>query len=126
MASIIAAKAVDVQYEIVGKAQNLEKQVSPDYNVGFVGTAALDTLNTFFTYMEGQGYTATAEGASFVADGTLQARLFSMLSQLSKTGYVALTGTGMPLGEGSGTDFDTSFTALQSAFEAATVAVEAE
>ena len=45
MASIIAAKAVDVQYEIVGKAQNLDKQVSPDYNVGFVGTTALTKLN---------------------------------------------------------------------------------
>lgn len=120
MASIIAAKAVDVQYEIVGKAQNLEKQVSPDYNVGFVGTAALDTLNAFFTYMEGQGYTTTRAGTAFKDGGTLQARLFSMLSQLSKTGYVALTGTGMPLGEGSGTAFDDSFTALQSAFVAAT------
>lgn len=124
MTSIIAAKAVDVQYEIVGKAQNLEKQVSPDYNVGFVGTAALDTLNTFFTYMQSQGYTATRAGTAFKADGTLQARLFSMLSQLSKTGYVALTGTGMPLGEGSGTAFDTSFNALQSAFVAATDAEE--
>lgn len=111
---------MDVQYEIVGKAQNLEKQVSPDYNVGFVGTAALDTLNAFFTYMEGQGYTTTRAGTAFKDDGTLQARLFSMLSQLSKTGYVALTGTGMPLGEGSGTAFDDSFTALQSAFVAAT------
>lgn len=124
MASIIAAKAVDVQYEIVGKAQNLEKQVSPDYNVGFVGTAALDTLNAFFTYMQSQGYTATRAGTAFKDDGTLQARLFSMLSQLSKTGYVALTGTGMPLGEGSGTAFDDSFTALQSAFIAATDAAE--
>lgn len=124
MASIIAAKAVNVQYEIVGKAQNLEKQVSPDYNVGFVGTAALDTLNTFFTYMGGQGYTATRAGTAFKDDGTLQARLFSMLSQLSKTGYVALTGTGMPLGGGSGTAFDDSFTALQSAFVAATNAAE--
>lgn len=124
MASIIAAKAVDVQYEIVGKAQNLEKQVSPDYNVGFVGTAALDTLNAFFTYIQSQGYTATRAGTAFKDDGTLQARLFSMLSQLSKTGYVALTGTGMPIGEGSGTAFDDSFTALQSAFIAATDAAE--
>lgn len=72
MASIIAAKTADVQYAIVGTCQNLEKQVQPDYNVG----------------------------------------------------YVALTGTGMPLGEGSGTAFDTSFTALQSAFVAATDAAE--
>ena len=113
MASIIAAKSADVQYAIVGKSQNLEKEVAPDYNVGFVGTGALDKFNAFFTYMESQGYSATAVGESFKDDGTLQARLFSMLFQLSKTGYVALTGTGMPLGEGSGTDFDNSFTALQ-------------
>lgn len=104
----------------MGKSQNLEKEVAPDYNAGFVGTGALDKFNTFFTYMESQGYSATAAGESFKEDGTLQARLFSMLFQLSKTGYVALTGTGMPLGEGSGTDFDNSFTALQSAFVAAT------
>lgn len=125
MASIIAAKSADVQYAIVGKSQNLEKEVAPDYNVGFVGTGALDKLNAFFTYMESQGYSATAVGETFKDDGTLQARLFSMLFQLSKTGYVALTGTGMPLGEGSGTDFDNSFTALQSAFVAATNAAAA-
>ena len=39
MASIIAAKSADVQYTIVGKSQNLEKEAAPDYNVGFVGTA---------------------------------------------------------------------------------------
>lgn len=99
--------------------------MAPDYNVGFVGTGALDKFNAFFTYMESQGYPATAVGESFKDDGTLQARLFSMLFQLSKTGYVALTGTGMPLGEGSGTDFDNSFTALQSAFVAATNAAAA-
>lgn len=120
MASIIAAKSADVQYAIVGKCKNLEKQVAPDYNVGYTGTAAMTKFNTFFTYMQSQGYTATRAGTTFKADGTLQARLFSMLFQLSKTGYVALTGTGMPLGEGSGTDFDNSFTALQSAFIAAT------
>lgn len=124
MASIIAAKSADVQYTIVGKSQNLEKEVAPDYNVGFVGTAALTKLNAFFTYMQSQGYTATRAGTAFKDDGTLQARLFGMLSQLSKTGYIALTGTGMPLGEGSGTAFDTSFTALQSAFIAATDAEE--
>lgn len=59
MASIIAAKSADVQYAIVGKSQNLEKEVAPDYNVGFVGTAALTKLNAFFTYMQSQGYTAT-------------------------------------------------------------------
>lgn len=120
MASIIAAKTADQQYAIVGKCKNLEKDVAPDYNVGFVGTNAISDLNTFFTYMQGQGYTATRAAASFKADGTLQARLFSMLFQLSKTGYVVLTGTGMPIGENSGTDFDNSFTALQSAFIAAT------
>ena len=125
MASIIAAKSADVQYAIVGKSQNLEKEVAPDYNVGFVGTGALDKFNAFFTYMESQGYSATAVGESFKDDGTLRARLSSMLFQLSKTGYVALTGTGMPLGEGSGTDFDNSFTALQSAFVAATNAAAA-
>ncbi len=92
MASIIAAKSPDVQYAIVGKSQNLEKEVAPDYNVGFVGTGALDKFNAFFTYRESQGYSATAVGESFKDDGTLQARLFSMLFQLSKTGYVALTG----------------------------------
>lgn len=120
MASIIAAKTADVQYAIVGKCQNLQQQVAPNYNVGLLGTPALATLNTFFTYMQAQGYTATRAGTGFKKDGALQARLVSMLYQLSKTGYVALTGTGMPLGEGSGTAFDTSFTALQTAFVAAT------
>ncbi|CAK1256852.1 unknown function [Klebsiella phage vB_Kpn_K40PH129C1] len=79
MASIIAAKTTDVQYAIVGTCQNLEKQVQPDYNVGFVGTTALTKLNAFFTYMQSQGYTATRAGTAFKDDGTLQARLFSML-----------------------------------------------
>lgn len=124
MASIIAAKTADVQYAIVGAAQNLEKQVSPDYNTGFTSVGTLDTLNAFFTYMQGQGYTATREGTAFKTDGTLLARLDSLLPHISKTGYVALTGTGMPLGEGSGTDFDSAFTALQTAFIAATDAAE--
>lgn len=125
MASIIAAKTADVQYAIVGAAQNLEKQVFPDYNTGFNGVGTPSIFNAFFTYMQGQGYSATREGTAFKTDGTLLARLYSMLPQLSKTGYVALTGTGMPLGEGSGTDFDSAFTALQTAFIAATDAAEA-
>ena len=120
MASIIAAKTAAVQYTIVGKCQNLEKQTGPDYNVGYVGTGALAAFNAFFTYMQSQGYTSTRAGTSFKEDGALLARLVSMTQQVSKTGYVALTGTGMPLGEGSGTDFDNAFTALQTAFVSAT------
>lgn len=40
MASIIAGKSADKQYEIVGKTQNLMKKVQPLYNVRFVGTPA--------------------------------------------------------------------------------------
>lgn len=120
MPSIIAAKATDVQYAIVGKSQNILQQASPDYNVGFVGTAAITKFSAYFTYMQGQGYTATRTATGFKPDGALQARLNNMLSQISKTGYVALTGTGSPLGEVSGTAFDASFTALQAAYVAAT------
>lgn len=120
MASIIAAKTADVQYAIVGKSQNILQQASPDYNVGFTGTDALAQFTTYFTYMQSQGYPATRAGTSFKKDGNLQARLNNMLSQISKTGYVALTGTGMPLGETSGTAFDASFTALAAAYVAAT------
>ena len=120
MASIIAAKNANVQYDIVGKSQNILQQASPDYNVGFIGTDALTQFNAYFTYMQSQGYPATRAGTSFKEDGNLQARLNNMLSQISKTGYVALTGTGMPLGEGSGTAFDDSFTALAAAYVAAT------
>ena len=118
MASIIAAKAVNVQYDIVGKSQNILQHTSPDYNVGFTGTDALSQFTTYFTYMQSQGYPATRVGTSFKKDGDLQARLNSMLSQIS--GYVALTGTGMPLGEISGKAFDDSFTALAAAYVAAT------
>lgn len=120
MASIIAAKTVDVQYAIVGKSQNILQQASPDYNVGFTGTDALVQFTAYFTYMQTQGYPATRTGSSFKKDGDLQARLNGMLSQIAKTGYVALTGTGMPLGEGSGQAFDDSFTALAAAYVAAT------
>lgn len=120
MASIIAAKNANVQYDIVGKSQNILQQASPDYNVGFIGTDALTQFNAYFTYMQSQGYPATRAGTSFKEGGNLQARLNNMLSQISKTGYVALTGTGMPLGEGSGTAFDDSFTALAAAYVAAT------
>lgn len=120
MASIIAAKNANVQYDIVGKSQNILQQASPDYNVGFIGTDALTQFNAYFTYMQSQGYPATRAGTSFKEDGNLQARLNNMLSQISKTGYVALTGTGMPLGEGSGQAFDDSFTALAAAYVAAT------
>nr|8ELD_L Chain L, Gp47 [Shigella phage Buco]8ELD_M Chain M, Gp47 [Shigella phage Buco] len=119
MASIIAAKAKDKQYEIVGKAQNLLKQVQPLYNVGF-STTALDLLNAYFTYMQAQGFATTRAGTGFVSDGAKLARLDNMLDQVSKTGYVVLTGTGAPIGETSGTAFDTSFTALRAAFLAAT------
>lgn len=122
MASIIAAKTADKQYEIVGKAQNLLKQVQPLYNVGFVGTPALSLLNAYFTYMEAQGFASTRAGTGFVSDGDKLARLDSLLDHVSKTGYVALTGTGTPLGEGSGTDFDNAFAALRTAFLAATTA----
>lgn len=120
MASIIAAKTTDVQYAIVGKSQNILQQASPDYNVGFTGTDALTQFTAYFTYMQSQGYPATRAGSSFKKDGDLQARLNNMLSQISKTGYVALTGTGMPLGEVSGKAFDDSFTALAAAYVAAT------
>lgn len=119
MASIIAAKAVNKQYEIVGKAQNLLKQVQPLYNTG-CSTAALGLLNAYFTYMTAQGFATTRAGTGFVADGAALARLSNMLDQVSKTGYVVLTGTGAPIGEASGTAFDTSFTALRTAFIAAT------
>ena len=119
MASIIAAKAVDKQYEIVGKTQNLLKQVQPLYNVGF-STTALDLLNTYFTYMAAQGFSSTRAGTGFVDDGTELARLDSLLDHVSKTGYVVLTGTGAPIGETSGTDFDNAFAALRTAFLAAT------
>lgn len=122
MASIIAAKTADEQYEIVGKAQNLLKQVQPLYNVGFVGTPALSLLNSYFEYMTAQGFASTRAGTGFVADGDKLARLDSLLDHVSKTGYVALTGTGMPLGEGSGTDFDNAFATLRTAFIAATTA----
>ncbi len=120
MASIIAAKSADVQYAIVGKSQNILQQASPDYNVGFTGTDALTQFTEYFTYMQSQGYPATRAGISFKKDGDLQARLNNMLSQIAKTGYVALTGAGMPLGEGSGQAFDDSFTALAAAYVAAT------
>ncbi len=120
MASIIAAKSADVQQAIVGKSQNILQQASPDYNVGFTGTDALTQFTEYFTYMQSQGYPVTRAGTSFKRDGDLQARLNNMLSQISKTGYVALTGTGMPLGEGSGQAFDDSFTALAAAYVAAT------
>lgn len=120
MTSIIAAKTADVQYAIVGKSQNILQQTSPDYNVGFTGTDALAQFTAYFTYMQTQGYPATRAGTSFKKDGDLQARLNGMLSQIAKTGYVALTGTGMPLGEGSGQAFDDSFTALAAAYVAAT------
>lgn len=122
MASIIAAKSADKQYEIVGKAQNLMKQVQPLYNVGFVGTPVLTLLNDYFTYMAGEGYATTRAGTGIATSGDAQARLDSLLDHVSKTGYVALTGTGMPLGEGAGTDFDNAFTALRTAFLAATTA----
>lgn len=118
--SILVSKAVDVQYVIVGACQNLEKQVHPDYNVGLEGTAALTKLNTFFTFMRARGYSVTRAGTAFKKDGALLASLFSALSKISKTGYVALTGTGMPLNASSSTAFDSAFTALQSAFVAAT------
>lgn len=120
MASIIAAKTADEQYVIVGKAKNIQRDASPDYNVGFSYTGALEEFQAFFTFMAGQGYTAPRIGTSFKKDGDAQARLNSMLYQLAKTGYVALTGTGMPMGEGSGTAFDTSYTALADAYVAAT------
>lgn len=122
MASIIAAKTVDEQYEIVGAAQNLLKQIQPLYNVGFVGTPALDLLHTYFNFMASEGYASTRAGTGFVADGSALARLDSLLDHVAKTGYVALTGTGMPLGETSGTDFDNAFAALRTAFLAATTA----
>lgn len=120
MASIIAAKTANVQYQIVGRSQNLLQQTSPDYNVGFTGTDAVAQFNAYFTYMQSQGYPATRAAASFKQDGDLLALLNDMLSQVSKTGYVALTGTGMPLGENSGQAFDNSFTALAAAYVAAT------
>lgn len=122
MASIIAAKSVDEQYAIVGASQNLLKQVQPLYNVGFVGTPALELLHTYFNYMASEGFASTRAGTGFVSDGDKLARLDSLLDHVSKTGYVALTGTGMPLGEGSGTDFDNAFAALRTAFLAATTA----
>lgn len=119
MASIIAAKAVNKQYEIVGKAQNLLKQVQPLHNTGF-STQALSLLNTYFTYMAAEGFASTRAGTGFVADGAALARLDNMLDQVAKTGYVVLTGTGAPIGEASGAAFDDSFTALRTAFIAAT------
>lgn len=119
MASIIAAKDVDKQYEMVGRAQNLLKQVQPLYNVGF-STAALGLLNVYFKYMQARGYAITRAGTGFVDDGTKLARLDSLLDHVSKTGYVVLTGTGAPIGETSGTDFDNAFAALRTAFLAAT------
>lgn len=122
MASIIAAKSADKQYEIVGKTQNLMKKVQPLYNVGFVGTPALTLLNDYFTYMAGEGFATARAGTGFATSGDAQARLDSLLDHISKTGYVALTGTGMPLGETSGTAFDNAYTALRTAFLAATTA----
>lgn len=119
MASIIAAKAVNKQYEIVGKAQNLLKQVQPLYNVGF-STSALGLLNAYFTYMAAQGFATTRAGTGFVADANALARLDSLLDHVAKTGYVVLTGTGAPIGEISGTAFDTAFATLRTAFIAAT------
>lgn len=120
MASIIAAKNANVQYAIVGAAQNLVAKTGKVYPVGYLGTGALSDFNTFFTYMQSQGYAATRAATSFKKLGNETARLDLMVNQISKTGYVALTGTGMPLGEGSGQAFDDSFTALAAAYVAAT------
>lgn len=120
MASIIASKSADVQYAIVGKSQNILQQTSPDYNVGFTGTDAISQFTTYFTYMQTQGYAETRTATSFKDDGDLQAALNSALHKIAKTGYVALTGAGMPLGEDSGKAFDDAFTALAAAYVAAT------
>lgn len=120
MASIIAAKDTNTQYAIVGAAQNLVAKTGKVYPVGYLGTGALSDFNTFFTYMQQQGYAATRAATSFKKLGNETARLDLMVNQISKTGYVALTGTGMPLGEGSGQAFDDSFTALAAAYVAAT------
>lgn len=120
MASIIATKDTNTQYAIVGAAQNLVSKTGKVYPVGYLGTGALSDFTTFFTFMEGQGYPATRAATSFKKLGNETAQLDLMVNQTAKTGYVALTGTGMPLGEVSGQAFDDAFTALAAAYVAAT------
>jgi hypothetical protein len=125
MASIIAAKDISKQYEIVGKCEDTFRLIGSRYPIGFndkanIAESTLWNMSLLAIYLKGEGYPESFASEYFVRDGELQAEFVLSFQEVINLGYQRLSSCYGKFDEAPGTEFDAAIQRMQDALRAAT------